>query len=629
MRPTDDMMTQARRYGSTGLLALAILAAGVVAAQAATLTVRNTENAGDGSLRQALGDADKGDLILFGSDVHGEITLENTLDIDENVSIKGPGADTVTIRGPADGPALDVTADATVTGLRILGGAPAIALGHHKLTLIECAVDDSGGAGIAVDDGGHVTLVRSLVTGSHGAGVDAGGTEAVCVNSTVSGNDGAGIAGKSGRITAASCTFAANRGIAIDAAQGEASVENTLFAGNLKSCAGTVHSQGYNLTDDTSCAFAEAGDQTGIDPHLGQLADNGGHTETLAPAKGSAAIDAGNPSGCADPSASAMLASDQRGLRRPSGGRCDVGAVETQAASVASSGTVVNRIVALVDGDPITAYEVKDFAASDVRMHQAGAASPAEVLDVLITKRVIEKEVEAQGIVIQDADIDHYLANVKERNHIDDAQLDAALAQQGITRDEYRSQIREELERAQLINREIRGKVSVSPEEVARYYQEHEGAAASEDQVSISHIVLQIPHGATDQQIAAIQARADKIYAELKDGADFAEVAKRESEDGAAKSGGKLGTFKQGEMREDLEAAIADLKPGEFSKPVREANAIHIVRLDERIRAGETAMPEGKAEEIKEHLYADALEERYNRWLKEDLRQRHHVEIRP
>ena len=122
----------------------------------------------------------------------------------------------------------------------------------------------------------------------------------------------------------------------------------------------------------------------------------------------------------------------------------------------------------------------------------------------------------------------------------------------------------------------------------------------------------------------------------LEDGADFAEVATRESEDGAAKSGGKLGTFDKGEMREDLEEAVADLDPGEFSKPVRGSTGIHIVRLDARAGDGDTAatdgdkpVPDAKAEEIKEQLYAKALEERYNRWLREDLRARHHVEIRP
>jgi len=63
---------------------------------------------------------------------------------------------------------------------------------------------------------------------------------------------------------------------------------------------------------------------------------------------------------------------------------------------------------------------------------------------------------------------------------------------------------------------------------------------------------------------------------------------------------------------------------------VRGATGIHIVRLDERIGANpDKAVPDAKADEIKEQLYAKALEDRYNRWLKEDLRQRHHVEIRP
>ncbi len=107
-------------------------------------------------------------------------------------------------------------------------------------------------------------------------------------------------------------------------------------------------------------------------------------------------------------------------------------------------------------------------------------------------------------------------------------------------------------------------------------------------------------------------------------------MAQRASEDGAAKGGGSLGTFKKGEMRDDLEAAVAGLSPGEFSKPLRGSSGIHIVRLDERTTPGSaTAVPDGRADQIKEQLYAKALEDRYTRWLKEDLRQRHHVEIRP
>ena len=243
---------------------------------------------------------------------------------------------------------------------------------------------------------------------------------------------------------------------------------------------------------------------------------------------------------------------------------------------------------------------------------------------------------QAQGITISDAEIDRYIATIRQRNNLTEEQLDAALAQQGLTRERYRKQIKEELERAQLINREIRGKVSVSPEEIARYQKEQgtPEAAASDEQVSISHIVLQIPPGASEAEVEAVMARAGKIYDELEGGADFAEVAKRESEDGAAASGGKLGSFKKGEMRDELEEAVAGLDPGEVSKPVRVENSIHIVRLDERIGAGTgagTAEPisDTAREEIKEKLYTQALEERYARWLKEDLRQKHSVEMLP
>lgn len=611
------------------MLLCAVTLACAAVAQAESHTVRTTDDSGEGSLRDTLDDADDGDTILFASDVRGEIVLTDPLDVDHAVSIKGPGADVLTINGGELSTVLDVTADATISGLAITGGDRGISLDRDKLTIIDCTVRDSAGDGIDVGSRSRLTVLRSLIAGHREAGIEASGA-ATCINSTISDNGGNGITSDDGHIVLASCTIADNRGTGLAASGGEARATNSLFAGNAASCSGAVVSQGYNLTDDTSCQFAAAGDQSGVDARLGGLLANGGATDTRAPATGSPAIDSGNPAGCSDPGGTALTV-DQRGLRRPSGGRCDIGAVEAQVVvATAARGTVVNRIVALVDGDPITAYELKDFSAGDPRLQQAAEANRGEVLELLVTKRVIEKEVERQGIVIQEAEIDRYVDNIKQRNNIDDMQLEAALGQQGITREKYRAQVRDELQRAQLINREIRGKVSVSPEEIERYAREHgEGGAADDEQVTISHIVLKLPPDATAAQVAEVEARADKIYEELDDGADFAEVAARESEDGAAKSGGKLGTFKRGEMREDLEAAVADLEPGEISKPVKGPTSINIIRLDERIGAGDSELSEAKMTEIKEKLYAEALEERYNRWLKEDLRQRHHVEIKP
>lgn len=289
---------------------------------------------------------------------------------------------------------------------------------------------------------------------------------------------------------------------------------------------------------------------------------------------------------------------------------------------------IVNRILATIDGEPVTLFDLKQFTERNVRARQLPGVDQAVLLDALITDRIIQKEVSAQGIVIRDEEIDRYLQNIKDRNQITDQQLRAALAQQGVTWEGYRTQVREDLQRVQLINREIRGKVNVTPEEVQRYYEAHLADYATAEGVTVSHILLRLPERATPDQVDATMARATGIHAELKSGADFAELAKRSSEDPAAQQGGKLGTFKEGEMLDAVERVVKTLQPGHFSEPFRSPVGIHIVRVD--AKSGSSHQPlDSLADEIKERLYNAALEERYSRWLKEDLRQRHHVELQP
>jgi hypothetical protein len=90
-------------------------------------------------------------------------------------------------------------------------------------------------------------------------------------------------------------------------------------------CSGTVMSQGYNLENATDCAFTATGDQLNTDPKLGPLGSNGGPTQTMALLSSSPAIDAGDP---ACPAAGTDEGTDQRGVTRPQGPACDIGAFE-------------------------------------------------------------------------------------------------------------------------------------------------------------------------------------------------------------------------------------------------------------------------------------------------------------
>jgi peptidyl-prolyl cis-trans isomerase SurA len=286
----------------------------------------------------------------------------------------------------------------------------------------------------------------------------------------------------------------------------------------------------------------------------------------------------------------------------------------------------INKILATVDGEPITMYELKQFAERTVRGRQVNSNDQAMLLDALITEKLVSKEVSDKGVVVRDDDVERYIDSIKDRNKIDEEQLKLALAQQGLTLESYRAQIREDIQRQQLISREIRGKVNVTPEEVQRYYDAHLSEYSTPEKVQLAHIVFRLERDASPDRIAAVMAKAEEVRGRIKTVADFAEMAKQVSEDATAQNGGDLGWFKKGEMLEPLEKAAEKLKVGEVSDPVRTDVGVHLVKVEAREGASHQNLDE-LAEQIKQQLYNAALEDRFQKWLTEELRKRHHVEI--
>jgi len=293
-----------------------------------------------------------------------------------------------------------------------------------------------------------------------------------------------------------------------------------------------------------------------------------------------------------------------------------------------ASALIVNKIVATVDGDPVTMYEVHRFGETNLQGRQLAAANPSALLDAVITEKLIAREVSDKGIVVRDEDIDRYVEGIKERNKLDDAGLRQALAAQGLTMEAYRAQLRGEIQKAQLINREIRGKVSITPEDVQRYYEAHKEEYETPARTQVAQILFHLPPGAPPDQVVAITAKAEEVRARIEKGADFATMAREYSEDPSGQHGGDLGWFKPGELLDELERATAKLDVGEVSEPVRTRAGLHLLKVE--AREGEaTERSAATSEEIKEKLYNEALEERFQRWITEDLRAQHHVERRP
>lgn len=295
--------------------------------------------------------------------------------------------------------------------------------------------------------------------------------------------------------------------------------------------------------------------------------------------------------------------------------------VLTAALAARGHAEIANRIVATVDGEPVTAHQLRRYA----QEHANTNPGDPQLLDALITDKLLEKEVKALGINARDEEIDKYVAEVRTRSGLDEDRFKQVLLGQGLTWEAYRAKVKAEIEKAQLVNREIRQRVNVSPQEIERYYDAHKTDYEIAERVKVRDILFAIDGGEEDD-VARARAKAVEVRALATGGRDFAALARQFSDGPGADKGGELGTFGRGEMDSALDEAAFGLKPGQVSEPIRTTAGFHLLRVDERIGAGHRPLAEVQ-DEIRDKLYNDALEERFQQWLTRDLRERHHVEV--
>jgi peptidyl-prolyl cis-trans isomerase SurA len=295
---------------------------------------------------------------------------------------------------------------------------------------------------------------------------------------------------------------------------------------------------------------------------------------------------------------------------------------------LAVSAETVNRIVATIDGDPITLIELERYA--EVARKRPGGDQVANdqraILDELVLDKIITKQVEVLGLKANEQQIDNYIESIRSRNNLTEEQLMEALKEQGMTWDQYRAQVRTDIERANLINREIRNKVNVSPEEIERYYQAHLDQYGTSGKMRARLISLTVPTNASEADRAAIRAKADEVHALAADGKDFAKLVKEYSQGPAVDEGGDIGEVDPAQMQPEFANAVSGLKPGQVSAVITTREGFHIIKVEKQ--TGDSHQPLAEvSESIKEKLYKEAMEQRYDRWLNQDLRARHHVEI--
>ncbi|MCI0485586.1 MAG: peptidylprolyl isomerase [Blastocatellia bacterium] len=305
---------------------------------------------------------------------------------------------------------------------------------------------------------------------------------------------------------------------------------------------------------------------------------------------------------------------------------------------------LVNEIVARVNNDIITLIDyqqaLNDFRAELARQLQQQGKSEAEinaeferlrptVLDIMIEDLLLQQKAKELGIDVE-AEVNQQWAAIAKENQLTIVALEAELKKQGIDPDAARASLRKRLQQNYVMNQEVLRSIYENLKEKDRreFYEKHKDYFTTPGEVTISEIFLPL-EGFT---AADVEQRARRIIAELRAGMNFAEAVQKYSHSSRAsrEQNGLLGTFKPGELKEEIEKAISTLKPGEVTEPIRLLqDGYQIIRVDERKPSIVRLYEDPKVQnEVANGATMERAEESRKAYLKR-LREEAFIEITP
>jgi peptidyl-prolyl cis-trans isomerase SurA len=293
-------------------------------------------------------------------------------------------------------------------------------------------------------------------------------------------------------------------------------------------------------------------------------------------------------------------------------------------AALPATAEVVNKIVALVDGDPITAHEVRRYGEE----RRAANAPYDQLLDAVITEKLIEKEIASRKIVAKKEDVDKYIQDVMTRNKLTAEQFQKALKEQGTSMDDYRKRIKGEMERSALVGQSMHeDPPEITDADVERYYNEHKEQFATKSAVTIRDIFFPFQQGMTQRDALRVVEQAKQVRQMAENGQSFESLARRYSQGPGAENGGLLGTFKRGEMAPQLEQIAFGLPVGEVSTPIVGPTGVHLMKIDSAQSNGPRVDIDQVKDAIRQALHNQAMDARFRDWIAKNLKSKHHIEV--
>jgi peptidyl-prolyl cis-trans isomerase SurA len=239
-----------------------------------------------------------------------------------------------------------------------------------------------------------------------------------------------------------------------------------------------------------------------------------------------------------------------------------------------------------------------------------------KILEILIDEKLAQAKIKELRIQVSEKQVDSYLDKVKRDNQWTQEDLVAGLKKEGLSYEKYRERVKRDIERAQLIEYEVRSKIIIRDESIQKYYEDHKGSFGIAEKAQLAGIFLMRKDLKSEEEMRELYKKAQELSAKLKAGADFAQMAGAYSNGPGANQGGDLGLFTVDNLEPGLKSLVEALPEGGISDPLVRPNGIQIIKVVKK-QTGKIRSLEEMKEAIYGILYQEEVNRRYQEWIKE------------
>jgi peptidyl-prolyl cis-trans isomerase SurA len=258
------------------------------------------------------------------------------------------------------------------------------------------------------------------------------------------------------------------------------------------------------------------------------------------------------------------------------------------AEDLSETGEFLDGVAAIVnEGVVLKSQLYSEISVIRKRAQQQGfQLPPANVLEEQILERLILTEIQLQradqiGLAISDQMLNESIAMMAQQSGIPFDEMPAALAADGVDYADFRRGLRDEITLEQLRRIMVGQEIDVSDREIEQCITDLEDNVVVNSSWNLSHILVNLPDGATAAQIEETRQRALNIYEQIMDGADFGEMAIRYSQSDTSLRGGSLGWIEGQQIPSFFVDVLTGMEAGDVSKPFRTSSSFHIVKVNE------------------------------------------------